>query len=66
MGGHGAVSFWRLWAWGSGVAQTSWGFPGPSLVPESGAGNSLQLLHDVQLRSSLCHQLTAFIIELVP
>lgn len=38
----------------------------PSLLPISEAGNSLQVPGDVQLGCSLCHQTTAFIVQLVP
>lgn len=39
-----------------------WALPGS----QQWVSNSLQLLGDVQLGRSLCHQLTAFIFQLVP
>lgn len=48
------------------VGGTSGGSPGPSLLPHGEVGNSLQIPGDVQLGCSLCHQPTAFIVQLVP
>lgn len=53
----------------TGVPGSSWGSlrgsPPHSLPPSSDAGDSLQTPGDVQLRSSLCHQSTALIVQLV-
>lgn len=69
---------WSLKKWGavgsSSLSDCRHGYQGSQgpagtlgdLLPNSGVGHSLQLPGNAQLGGSLCHQSTAFILQLVP